>query len=194
MAKSSFTFDLRGIKDVRKRIGTITEKMDTGLNNLVEAAAYDMNDDAISNIQSEGAQDLGAGGGLLSHQYVQAAGKRSWEVGNSAFYAPFIEWGTGRQVKVPTEWREMAMQYKGPYPGTWDLFEQNIKAWMKRHGIPERKVVTHADGTESYIDVAYYIMVSILENGLKPRPFLYPAYVKNKTELVKQVKQLFAKK
>lgn len=179
MARKSFTFELKGIKDVQKRIDSLTEKMEVDLDKLVEGAANDMNDDAISNIQSNGAQDLGAGGGLVSHQYVQPAGERKYEVGNSAPHAPFIEWGTGRQVKVPAEWQDMAMQFKGPYPGTWDLFEQNIKSWMKRHG---------KDPDESFS-----LMMAILNKGLPARPFLYPAFVKNVKELSKNVKRLFKK-
>lgn len=179
MAKKGFRFELKGVKGVQKRIESITEKMEVDLDHLVEAAAYDMNDGAISNIRENGAQDLGAGGGLLSHQYVQPAGDRAYEVGNSAFYAPFIEWGTGKQVKVPTEWQDMAMQYKGPYPGTWNEFEQNIKAWMKRHGKDP--------------DQSYPLMIAILRTGLRARPFLHPAYVKEVKELVKDVKKLFKK-
>lgn len=180
MGKSSFTFDLKGIKEVQQGIGRLTEKMEVDLNNLVEAAAYDTNDDAISHIQSNNAIDLGAGGGLLSNQYVLQASPRSWAVGNSAFYAPFIEFGTGRQVSIPPEWEELAAQYKGPYPGTWPEFEQNIKAWMKRHGMDP--------------DQSYPVMIHILRNGLKSRPFLYPAYVKNREKLIESVKKLFEKK
>lgn len=182
---------MRGLNEVNIAVGNLTEKMDIGVDELVQAAAYDTNDDAIGYIRSEGAIDLGAGGGLISHQAVTSEGPRAYGVTNSSKYAPFIEWGTGRQVQVPDEWASYARQYKGPYPGTWNEFEENIKAWMQRHGIPERSIVTYADGTEGYIDVAYAIMVKILDNGLPARPFLYPAYVKNKEKLLKDIKKLF---
>jgi hypothetical protein len=189
MAKSSFKFELKGID---RMVATIDKASAKGqqLVALVEAAAYDMNDDAISNIQSNGAVDLGAGGGLLSHQAVIPVDDYTWKVSNSSKHAPFIEWGTGKRAKVESEWQQYAAQYKGPYPGTWDEFEQNIKAWMKRQGIAEQKVSTDADGSEVHINVTYSIMMAILNNGLKARPFLYPAFVKNRRELRKRVKEL----
>lgn len=180
MAKGSLKFEVKGLKDVQDGIDRISEKMEVDLNSLVEAAAYDTNDDAVSIIQRNNAIDLGAGGGLLSHQFVRQESARSWAVGNSAFYAAFIEFGTGRQVQVPAEWEEVASKYKGPYPGTWNLFEQNIKIWMKRHGMDP--------------DQSYPLMMHILRNGLKARPFLYPAFVKNRAELIENVKKLFSKK
>ena len=192
MGRSYVKFELQGLKELMNKLEKTKEK-GPQLVALVEAAAYDTNDDAISNIQSNGSVDLGGGGGLLSHQSVVELNGHSWEVVNSSKHAPFVEWGTGKQTKVASEETEVAAEYKGPYPGTWDEFEQNIQAWMKRHGIPEQKVVTDADGTESYINVTYYIMISILEKGLPARPFLYPAFVKNRELLLKQAKELLKK-
>lgn len=190
---SSFKFSLKGIKDLKKKAKELKEKGPQVLA-LVEAAAYDTNDDAISNIQSNGSVDLGAGGGLLSHQSVNRINDYTFEVINSAKWAPFVEWGTGKQVRVSAEFEQYAKQFKGPYPGTWDEFEQNIRAWMKRHGIPEVEIKKGADGQDQFVDVVFLVMMSILEKGLPARPFLYPAYIKNKTELIKQVKALLAKK
>jgi HK97 gp10 family phage protein len=183
MSKARFTIKLDGLKEAIGEIDQIEKKMENDVDALVAAAAYDTNDDAISNIQQKGAVDLGAGGGLISHQAVSDAGDRQYEVRNSAKWAPFVEWGTGRQVQVPDEWAAYARQYRGPYPGTWAQFEQNIKAWMKRHGIPDK--------TDEGHDLTYLIMVKILERGLPARPFLYPAYVKNKAKLIDDLKKLF---
>lgn len=183
MAKTRFSIKMDGLKEAVAKLDQIDDKLINDVDALVAAAAYDTNDDAISGIQQHGAVDLGGGGGLLSHQAVTDIGDRRHEVRNSAKWAPFVEWGTGRQVQVPAEWAEYARQYKGPYPGTWGEFEQNIKAWMKRHGIPEK--------TEKGHDLVYLIMVKILERGLPARPFLYPAYVKNKIKLIEDLKKLF---
>lgn len=182
-------FELQGMKELNNALERARNK-GPELVMLVEAAAYDTNDDAISNIQSAGSIDLGGGGGLLSHQAVTPVTESSWEVSNSAKHAPFIEWGTGKQVDVPDEFRQYAEEFKGPYPGTWDEFEQNIKAWMRRHGIPEQRVEIAADGTETHINVAYYMMIAILDRGLPARPFLFPAYVKNREMLKQKVLEL----
>lgn len=190
---NSFKFNLKGIKELRGKINELKAKGPQMIA-LVEAAAYDTNDDAISNIQSNSSIDLGAGGGLLSHQSVVVINEHTFEIVNSSKYAPFVEWGTGKQTRVSAEFDQYAKQFKGPYPGTWDQFEQNIKAWMKRHSIPEVKVVPGKDGQDQYIDIVYLIMTSILTKGLPARPFLYPAYIKNKVELIKKAKALLAKK
>lgn len=177
MGNKVFSLSIEGLKIAENKLDALREKFGVGVDEIVKAAAYDANDDAISAIQNHGAIDLGAGGGLLSHQSVTNEGPRAYGVGNSSEHAPFVEWGIGRQAKVSDEWAAYARQYKGPYPGTWKEFEKNIQAWMNRHGIP--------------LENTYVIMVKILENGLPARPFLYPAYVKAKARIIKDIKQLF---
>lgn len=90
-------------------------------------------------------------------------------------YGVFVEFGTGAQVEVPAELQDIASQYKGYKSGDFDEFLKEIKAWCKQKGIEE--------------EAAYPIAVSILKKGLKPQPFLWPAYVKHRNELVPKLKK-----
>jgi len=90
-------------------------------------------------------------------------------------YAPFVEFGTGKQVSVPPELKKIASQFKGK-GGGFEKGLQSIKDWCKNKGIDEK--------------MAFPIFMSILKKGLKPRPFLYPAFLKGKKILKQDLKDL----
>lgn len=84
--------------------------------------------------------------------------------------SPYQEFGTGGRVDVPAEMAEMAAQFKGKSSGSFKEFVLALKGWLSRHGIPEK--------------AAYAVARSILRKGLKPQPFLYPAYLMHKDKLL----------
>lgn len=85
-------------------------------------------------------------------------------------YAPYVEFGTGTYVQVPAELQAIAIQYKGKGTGSFEQFLQAIRDWCRNKGIPE--------------EAAYPIAMSILRKGVRPQPFLYPAYVQGRKELI----------
>ena len=92
----------------------------------------------------------------------------------NAPYAAYQEFGTGTKVSVPAELSEIAIKFKGKGRGSFEEFKTAIKDWMKHKGIDEK--------------YAYVIMMSIIKNGIKPQPFLYPAYVWGRKELVDKMR------
>lgn len=106
--------------------------------------------------------------------------KTVWDIsagGIKAPYAPFVEFGTGRLVQVPSEWTEIAAQFKGKKIGLQDgKLLDNIKEWCKFKGIPE--------------EYAFLIMLKLLRVGQRPQPYLYPSYIKGKKEYLKSLKTL----
>lgn len=82
----------------------------------------------------------------------------------NAVYAAYVEFGTGAKVDVPAELQDIAIKFKGKKGGSWQEFEQAMIGWVHRHGIDEKFV--------------YIIMIQIIRDGLAPRPFFYPAYIK----------------
>lgn len=92
-------------------------------------------------------------------------------------YAIYVEVGTGTHVQVPAELQSIAIQYKGKGGGSFEEFLQAIKDWVKQKGIgdPEK--------------IAYPIAMSILRKGIRPQPFLYPAYVEGRKKLVVTMKK-----
>lgn len=99
----------------------------------------------------------------------------TYHVGTNEPYAPYMEFGTGPRVRVPAEFQEMANRAKGNSNGSFKDGLLAIKEWCRKKGIDEK--------------AAYPIFVAILNNGLEPRPFMYPAYLKAKSTYAKDIKQ-----
>lgn len=90
-------------------------------------------------------------------------------------YAIYVEVGTGTYVQVPAELQSIALQYKGKGTGSFEQFLKAIRDWCRNKGIPEQ--------------AAYPIAMSILRKGIRPQPFLYPAYVEGRKRLLIDMKK-----
>jgi len=98
------------------------------------------------------------------------------EVYTDVKYAPYVEFGTKSKVEIPPGLEGYAMQFKGNRGGSFEDFEASLKLWARRKGIPEEAV--------------YPIMKSILHNGVKAQPFLFPAFFAEQPELIKRLKKV----
>jgi len=119
--------------------------------------------------------------GKLKGSIFQQPGRLSNTFGASANYASFQEFGTRKFAAayittLPVDWQSFARQYKGGGNGTFNDFLLSLVGWCKRHGISEK--------------AAYPIAIKILRNGMKPQPFLYPAFNKNKELLLKDLQAI----
>ena len=86
-----------------------------------------------------------------------------YQVSAKAFYSAYMEFGTGKRVKVPQEFNSMALEFKNRSTGSYEDGLKRIKAWLKKQG--------------GNTDDAEFVFMLILINGLKPRPFMYPAFL-----------------
>lgn len=127
---------------------------------------------------------------------VKTDGDKTYAVVFSAApESPFMEFGTGGKVIIPTEMSDLAASFRGKSGGDFKAFVLALTGWVKRKGLvgvysikTKRRSNAKQFGGKAGNDAgderaAYAIAVSILKNGLKPRPFLYPAYVKNIVKL-----------
>lgn len=96
------------------------------------------------------------------------------DVGTNEPYAPYMEFGTGVKVSVPAEFADMANRAKGKGKGNFKQGLEAIKKWCHNKGIDTK--------------AAYPIFVSILNKGLTPRPFMYPAFVKARATFADDIK------
>jgi HK97 gp10 family phage protein len=85
----------------------------------------------------------------------------------NADYAPYIEFGTGGKVSVPSEWSQLANNFRGQNFSNDDIL-QRLREWCRLKGINEK--------------YAYPIMVTIFREGMRPQPFMYPAWQKVKKQ------------
>lgn len=85
-------------------------------------------------------------------------------------YAAMNEFGTGDYMDIPPELEQDALVFKGYKHGDFNEFLQEIKEWCGRKGIDE--------------NAAYPIAITILNRGIKPQPFFWPAYNKYKDQMI----------
>ena len=104
--------------------------------------------------------------------------KFMFSVGASAKYAPFIEFGTGGKVSIPTGYESYASQFKGKTGGTFKEMVLALTEWVQKKGI--------ASGKQSK-SAAYMIALSILRKGLRPQPFLIPAFEQERPKLKSRI-------
>lgn len=89
-----------------------------------------------------------------------------------AFYAPYIEFGTGKGFDANGR-DQIAQQFKGGTKrGTYADFVKNIGQWLKRKGYYPANV----KGQKQREAYAKFIAGRILRNGIKARPFFFRAY------------------
>ncbi len=126
-------------------------------------------------------------------------------------YAAYLEFGTRKFAaawvsSLPADWQTFAAKFKGPAGGTFEELVMRLTEWVHRKGLGSGKAGksigvagtysvksgrrTGNKATQASQDksAAYAIARSIMIKGIKPHPFLYPAYEKNRIELVNNLK------
>jgi HK97 gp10 family phage protein len=89
----------------------------------------------------------------------------------------FQEFGTGGKVDVPSEMADVASSFQGESGGGMADFILALVGWISRHGITGTK-------NETPEQIAWAMAKAILRDGLRPQPFLYPAFVQFSVKLV----------
>lgn len=111
-------------------------------------------------------------------------------VGAYIEYAAYLEFGTKAFAEayvatLPEDWQAFAAEHKGGGEGTFAELIQAIMKWVELKGIATGKDIKQA---------SYLIARKIVREGIHAHPYLYPAFEKNKIELIEHLKaQLNAK-
>lgn len=165
----SIKADIQSTKNVLKALDSLGDKVRRSAEREIERSARNIERDAKRKAPT------GANNRLKTSIDVRGS-QLSREVFTDVRYAPYVEFGTKSKVKIPPGLESYAMQFKGNKGGSFEDFEKNIKVWAKRKGIPEEAV--------------YPIMMSILHNGIKAQPFLFPAFFAEQPQLLKRLKKV----
>ena len=117
-------------------------------------------------------------------------------------YAAYQEFGTRKFAAayvgtLPQEWRTYAATFKGKTGGSMDEFIQAIMAWVRRKGIgadttKSGNVSNSRSSLEKQQQAAYWIAINILQNGIKPKKFLYEAVKDNLPKLQSDINKIFS--
>lgn len=132
---------------------------------------------AKRNVASNG----GNKGGLLKSIGHRQKNAFSYEVFAGAFYAPFIEFGTKKKVRIEPGFEDVAAQFRGQKgSGVLTLLEA-IKQWVKDKGIAKGKKADR---------VAMNIARSIYRNGISPKPFFYKNVAPVRNKLLSNIQRI----
>jgi HK97 gp10 family phage protein len=170
---AGFTFDIGNLSDVLNKLDTLDAKVQQEVKDEISASAL--------NIQS-GAKRLAPVnfGQLRNSIYLKEQKVEKgivFTVGAKASYAPYVEFGTGGKVSIPSGFEELASGFKGKKAGTFKDMVQALTLWVRRKGI----------GGGKDKSIAYAIAISILRKGIQPQPFLIPAFETEKPKLIKNI-------
>jgi hypothetical protein len=171
-----FTIDTKGFDDVIKNLDT--SKFERDISDELEVFGRNVERDAKDNLAINGTWNLG----FLAGSIYVIPGRLKVEIGASKDYAAYIEFGTRKFAAayvntLPPDWKSFAAKFKGSGSGTFAQLVENIKLWAEQTGkIPP--------------EAAYAKARKIMIEGIPAQPYLYPAYEKNRVELIKRLKAL----
>jgi hypothetical protein len=186
---SAVKFDIKGIDKLQKKISELPKELQEEVVGEIQAWGYDVNAEQIGLISQQKIQDLGA-----LQQNTKAVPKPDGvELISNVYYAPYIEFGTRSKVRVPAELNDYASQFRGKKRGDYYDFLNAILDWVKRKGIAARysvktrKALNSKADKERLINTAQMIANSILRNGISPRPYFFPPYLRKRKELLSRI-------
>lgn len=179
-------------------LGGLPDRLREGVRGILYKHASALSMDA----KNKAPADLG---GLRAHISAPVnTGDLEFTISSAANYSAFIEFGTGKYAAqyvstLPPDWATYAATFRGKTENAgFDKFLERILAWVKRKQIGhtynvqtrrrDRVGKQTADTTDRA--TAYFIAIRILQNGIRPQPFLYPAYAKVKPEILKDIETL----
>jgi len=132
--------------------------------------------------------------GLLRGSIVADTGiPLNKEVTVSTFYAPYIEFGTGRKFKGNNR-DQIAAQFKGKANrGNFQDMVNNLAEWIRKKGILTGGKRGARRKDDKYRLAAYWMAIRILQNGIKPQPFFFRAYDEILPSILSNIKKVLKK-
>jgi len=184
---AGFSLDISGVKQIQDAIKRIDEKATKGLSDEMATAS--------TNIQKAAKRNAPGNFGKLRQSIQVDTGNTLFKsVFSTVAYAPYVEFGTKKKVNIPSGWETFAAQYKGKGKGDYYDFLQAILLWVKRKKLAQKtNAATGRRSTKKsdLLKVAESVAWHIIKNGVKPQPFMIPAYEAEKPKLIKRLKNLF---
>jgi HK97 gp10 family phage protein len=170
----AFVVSLSGMKQLESKLQNLTTALKEDVGNEISASVNTIRNSAIRLAPV----NLGQLRGSINTDKVN---ELTYSVAANASYAPYVEFGTGPQVNVPADFKSYAQQFKGKSGGKFRDMVEALTLWVKRKGIGNGK---------NDKGLAYVIALSILRKGMRPQPFLIPAYEMEKPKLIQRLNKL----
>jgi HK97 gp10 family phage protein len=165
-----FALDISGVKQIQKAIEQMDKRSVDVLSKELSASAQTIRSTAIRNAPG----NFGKLRGSINADITKDLFKSVFSTVN---YAPYVEFGTKGNARIPSGYEAFAAQFKGKKGSTMKEFYKAIELWMSRKGIDKK--------------FAFVIIRKILTKGVPAQPFLIPAYEQEKPKLIKRLKRYF---
>ena len=170
----AFAVSLSGMKELEGKLDNLTIALKQGVSDEINASAL--------KIQSDAKKLAPVNFGQLRNSIALTKDSElTYTVSANASYSAYVEFGTGPQVNVPADFKSYAQQFKGKSGGKFKDMVEALTLWVKRKGIGNGK---------NDKGLAYVIALSILRKGMRPQPFLVPAYEMEKPKLIQRLNKL----
>jgi HK97 gp10 family phage protein len=174
----SVTFRMEGLEQMIAALGNISKKIEVEVAEEVNASALKIQSDA----KKLAPVNLGTLRNSIQLVSILSNKRLTYTIGTSVSYAPYIEFGTGGKVSIPAGFADFASQFKGKSQGKFRDMVNALTEWVIKKGLA-------GSGNKSR-SVAYAIALSILRKGIRPQPFLIPAFEAEKPILKNKIKDI----
>lgn len=158
-----------GFKEFEKKVFNLDKEVKKDLSKYVAAAGKQWNELA----QKDAPRDYGR----IAQGIKDKPKGLTTEVTSNAVYSQFMEWGTKRRRKVPSDLSSYAASLSYTRTGDYYDFLNAILDWVKRKGIGATyKVETRRKNRQSkdqFLAIAQAIANSIMKNGIYPHPYFF---------------------
>jgi|688.fasta_scaffold517093_2 HK97 gp10 family phage protein len=165
-----FALNISGIPELQNAINRINTNATTVLSNELAASALAIQKNAKRNAP-------GNFGKLKQSINIDLSNDLFKSVFSTEGYAPYVEFGTKGNARIPAGYEAFAAQFKGKKGSTMKEFYKAIELWMSRKGIDKK--------------FAFVIIRKILTKGVPAQPFMLPAYEQEKPKLLRRLRRLF---
>lgn len=195
---NSITIDISQFTDLSNRFKGYEKELREGVEGILQKNAAALSLDA----KNRAPVNLG---GLHSHISAPVnTGDLEFTISSAANYSAFVEFGTGKYAAqyvatLPQDWQTYARSFKGKSDNAgFDKFLERILEWVKKKQIGHtyniqtrrRDRVGKQSAKTTDEATAYFIAIRILQNGIRPQPFLYPAYTGVKKTIITDIENL----
>jgi len=170
----AFAVSLSGFKELEGKLKNLTTALKVDAGDEINASVIKIENQA----KRLAPVNFGQLRGSIAHS---KDGELTYSVAANASYSAYVEFGTGPQVNVPADFKSYAQQFKGKSGGKFKDMVEALTLWVKRKGIGNGK---------NDKGLAYVIALSILRKGMRPQPFLVPAYEMEKPKLIQRLNKL----
>lgn len=163
------TQGFKGINETIAKLRASGKDIEKQINAETEAIAFQIEGDA----KKLAPKNFGKLAQSISNKKVKSA---LYKVTVNELYGAYFEFGTGAKVRVPQGFEEIANSFRGKKTGTFQQFLESMTVWFKSKGYDTK-----------YVWIA---CINKINDGMNPRPFLYPAWIKGKKDYLENLEKI----